>query len=163
MSDIESQFRQSLTTLLRELMDGPPSDTCFVLNPGDKGLIGTMNALSAEQASARPDGRSSIASHVDHVTFGFNLLTRWLQGENPWADADAGASWKRQQVTDEQWRVLRERLESEARAWVGVMDKPQQWNKMTMLGATAAVVHLAYHVGAIRQLSKVAAGPTAPA
>jgi len=42
-----------LTTLLRELMDGPPSDTCFVLNPGDKGLIGAMKALSGEQASAR--------------------------------------------------------------------------------------------------------------
>jgi hypothetical protein len=33
---------------------------------------------------------------------------------------------------------------------------------MTMLGATAGVVHLAYHVGAIRQLSKVAAGARAP-
>jgi uncharacterized damage-inducible protein DinB len=162
MPDFESQFRQSLTTLLRELMNGPPVDTCFVLNPGDKGLIGTMNALSAEQASARPDGRSSIASHVDHVIFGFNLLTRWLKGENPWADADAGASWKRQQVTDEQWRVLREHLETEVRAWLDVMDKPQEWSEMTMLGATAAVVHLAYHVGAIRQLSK-AAGPTVSA
>jgi len=144
-------------------MDGPPGETCFVLNPGDKGLIGTMIALSPDQASARRDGRSSIASHVDHVTFGFNLLTRWLQGENPWADADAGASWKRQQVTDEGWRVLRERLENEVRAWLGVMDRAQEWNEMTMLGATAAVVHLAYHVGAIRQLSKVAAGPAAPA
>lgn len=162
MSDLEHQFRQSLTTLLRELMDGPPADTCFVLNPGDKGLIRTMNALSAEQASARPDGRSSIASHIDHVTFGFNLLTRWLQGENPWAGADYGASWTRQQVTDQQWRALCERLDTEARAWLAVMDTPQPWNETTMLGATAAVVHLAYHVGAIRQLSKAAAGPGAP-
>jgi hypothetical protein len=33
---------------------------------------------------------------------------------------------------------------------------------MTMLGATAGVVHLAYHVGAIRQLSKATAGARAP-
>jgi hypothetical protein len=32
-----------------------------------------------------------------------------------------------------------------------------------MLGATAAVVHLAYHVGAIRRLFTVAACPTATA
>lgn len=121
-----------------------------------------MKAMSADEASARPDGRSSIAAHVDHVIFGFNLLTRWFQGENPWADADAGASWTRQQVTDEQWRGLRERLEAEVRAWLVVIDKPQQWTEMTMLGATAGVVHLAYHVGAIRQLSKVAAGARAP-
>jgi hypothetical protein len=67
-------------------------------------------------------------------------------------------SWNRQHVTDEQWRTLRQRLEGETRAWLTVMDKPQQWSDMTMLGATAAIVHLAYHVGAIRQLSKVAAG-----
>jgi hypothetical protein len=42
------------------------------------------------------------------------------------------------------------------------IDEPQQWTEMTMLGATAGVVHLAYHVGAIRQLSKVAAGARAP-
>ena len=152
---------RSIDVLLRELLDGPSEDAAFVLNPGDRGLLASLDALSADAASARPGGRSSVAAHVDHLRYGFELLNRWARGENPWADATYSASWKRQLVNDEQWRTLRAALADEARAWRKAAAERQEWDEVTLTGALASAVHLAYHVGSIRQIERAASGPPA--
>ena len=43
-----------LVKLLSELLDGPASDASWVLNPGDAGLLASLDRLSAAQASAIP-------------------------------------------------------------------------------------------------------------
>jgi hypothetical protein len=151
----------ALDSLLRELLDGPPGDAAFVLNPGDRGLLASLDALSADAASAQPGGRSSVAAHVDHLRYGFELMNRWARGENPWADTNYAASWKRQRVSDEQWRTLRTALAHEARAWRKAAAERQDWDDVTLTGALASAVHLAYHVGAIRQIERAASGPPA--
>ena len=154
-------FMSALDTLLRELLDGPSEDAGFVLNPGDRGLLASLDALSADAASAQPGGRSSVAAHVDHLRYGFELLNRWAGGEDPWADADYAASWQRQRVSDEQWRALRTALADQARAWRKAAAERQDWDEVTLTGALASAVHLAYHVGAIRQIERAASGPPA--
>jgi hypothetical protein len=154
-------MRDTLRDLLRELLDGPPGEMAFVVNPGDRGLLGSLTRLSAAEASARPGGRSSIASHVRHLRYGFELLNRWARGENPFADADYAASWDHQQVTDDEWRQLRDRLEREARAWMAAVQAPRKWDPVTLGGTIGSVAHLGYHLGAIRQLAAAAAGPPA--
>lgn len=42
----------ALATLLRELVNGSSSDACWVLNPGDPGLLRSLDNLSAAAASA---------------------------------------------------------------------------------------------------------------
>ena len=101
----------SLALLAAELLDGPAGE-CYVLNKGDAGLLSSLDHLSAAAASAIPaSGGASIAAHVDHVLYGLRLLNRWVGGEeNPWADADWTASWKRTSVTDDEWSRLREQF-----------------------------------------------------
>lgn len=150
----------SLITILREILNGPSPEAAYLLNPGDRGLLASLDALSAEEASARPDGRSSVASHADHLRYGLGLLNRWARGENPWPQADWAASWTRQQVTEEQWRALREGLRGEATAWIEAAAHPPSGPdaEATVIGSVA---HLAYHLGAMRQIVVAAAGPRA--
>jgi hypothetical protein len=161
MSEAAELFQRCLQMLLRELLDGPPAQAAFVLNPGDPGLLASLDTLSAEAASARPGAGSSVAAHVDHLRYGFELLNRWARGEDPWTDANYGASWERQQVSDEQWRALRTALATEAHAWVAASGQRRDWDDVTLTAALSSAVHLAYHVGAIRQIQHAASGPAA--
>ena len=151
-----------LRNLLRELFDGPPGGAAFIVNPGDHGLVGSLAALSSAAASARPGGRSSVAAHAQHLRYGFSLLNRWMRGDDrAFDDAEYAKSWGQQQVTDEQWRELRDGLAREVHAWADALAAPREWNALTLSGAVSSVAHLAYHLGAIRQLTAVAAGPNA--
>jgi hypothetical protein len=151
--DLDVLFRDSLRDLLHELIDGPPIDIAFILNPGDRGLRGTLARLSSAQASARPSGRSSVAAHVEHLRYGFSLLNRWSRGEDPFADADYLESWDHQQVTDEEWNAVQGELDREVRAWMDAFGETRMWDPVQVSGAISSVAHLAYHVGAIRQLA----------
>ncbi len=152
---------RSLDSLLRELLYGPPGQQAYVLNPGDAGLLASLDALSSEDASASPDGRSSIAAHVDHLRHGFSLMNRWFRGENPFGESDYAASWQRQRVSEDEWRALRAKLADEVRAWLDATAAPREWDDITLTGALSSAVHLAYHVGAIRQVNPKAKGPVA--
>ena len=56
----------SLALLFSELIDGPRGP-CYILNTGDRGLLKSLDAISAASASAIPAaGGASIAAHVDH-------------------------------------------------------------------------------------------------
>ena len=82
MNPSQAVFRRALSKLLHEVFDGPPANEGYVLNPGDPGLMGQLDAVTAEAASARPmPGKTTIAAHVDHVRYGLSLLTRWAAGE----------------------------------------------------------------------------------
>ena len=153
--------RDALTAVLREVLEGPAASGAFVLNPGDRGLLASLDLLSAEDASARPGGRSSVAAHVEHLRYGFELRNRWARGEDPWSTATWAASWERQQVTDDQWRALRSAFADEARTWLRTSGEPREWNSLDLTEAMASTVHLAYHLGAIRQLAQAASGPPA--
>jgi hypothetical protein len=152
---------RSLNVILTEIIDGAASNTAWVLNQGDRGLLASLDVLSAEAASASPDGRASIAAHVDHLRYGFELLNRWTENHDPFVDADYSASWRRGRVSTADWRTLRMALAREAHAWVESMQQPRLWNDTTLTGALASAVHLAYHLGAIRQIDRTAKGPAA--
>jgi hypothetical protein len=150
----DSNFRHALTTQLTEIFDGPPGQEAYLLNPGDPGLLRQLDSISATQASSRPfAGKTTIASHVDHVHYGFMLLNRWAEGDpNPWADADWNASWKRTTVTDDQWQTLRDALRREFEKWHKVVATRTDWDHVSASGALASASHTAYHLGAIRQI-----------
>ena len=147
-------FRRALGKLLTEIFDGPPAHEAYVLNPGDRGLLGQLETIDARAASTRPmAGKTTIASHVDHVLYGLRLMNRWVAGEaNPWADADWDASWQRSTVTDQRWRELRDELRSQANTWREHVAARAEWDDMSAAGALSSAAHTAYHLGAIRQI-----------
>ena len=159
---IPDDVRDALARVLRELIEGADADAGWALNPGDRGLLASLEELSASAASARPNGRSSIAAHVDHVRYGLHLLNRWASGEtDPFADAEYAASWRRQHVNDAEWRTLRDGLAQEARAWLITVQQRRDVDPAELTGIVASAVHLGYHLGAIRQLDAAARGPAA--
>jgi hypothetical protein len=159
MADLHS----SLPLLFAELTDGPPGEAAYMLNPGDPGLLRSLDALPAEAAS-RPaaPGAASIAAHVDHVCYGLDLLNRWSDGEaNPWSGADWTASWRRTTVTESEWRALRERLREATRRWRIALGTPRKMSPLELNGVISSIAHLAYHLGAIRQIDRSIQGPKA--
>ena len=157
-----SMLPRVVMTLLSEVLYGPGAEAYF-LNPGDRGLVASLDTLSADTASARPGGRSSVAAHVEHLRYGLSLLNRFAKGDNPWADANWAEGWTHQHVTDDQWKSLRSDLDREARAWMEAMKRPGEWSESELAGAVGSIPHLTYHLGAIRQLAQAASGPQATA
>ena len=147
--------------VLRELLDGTPPAGGYVLNPNDPGLLKVLDRLSAAEASTiAPNAATSIAAHVDHVRYGFSLFNRWSRGErDPFSSADWGESWKRVTVSAQEWTALRKSLADETAAWVNAMKAPPTMNQVALRGVVASVVHLAYHLGAIRQMDQRIRGP----
>jgi hypothetical protein len=153
----------SLSLLFAELTDGPSSDAAYMLNSGDPGLVRSLDGLSAEAAS-RPSvpGSASIAAHVDHLCYGLDLMNRWADGEaDPWSSADWAASWTRTTVTESEWASLRERLRQTTRRWRTALQTPRTMSELELNGVIASVAHLAYHLGAIRQIDRSIQGPRA--
>jgi hypothetical protein len=160
--DVPTRIVQDvMRTLLLELLDGPPGDSAFTLNRGDRGLVASLEALPSAAASARPGGRSSVAAHVEHLRYGLELRNRWARGEDPWATANWSASWTRQSVSEQEWQARRDAFAHQARAWLAALDQPRAWTQVDLLEALSTTVHLAYHMGAIRQIAEQASGPPA--
>lgn len=149
----------TLTTLLGELLDGPPGREAYMLNAGDPGLLRSLDKLTAADASAPAGGGASIAAHVDHLRYGLSLMNRWSAGENPFANADWAASWRKTSVSDGEWRELRSALADQARRWLETLRAPREVSAIELNGLFASIAHLAYHLGAIRQMNRAARGP----
>jgi hypothetical protein len=152
-----------LPTLLSELVHGSTDSNVAtsILNRGDAGLLRSLDRLSASAASAAISG-GSIAAHVDHLRYGLSRLNQWFAGEGaPWASADWTMSWRKPSVSDAEWRALREELRREADAWRDALRTPRNLNDTEARWVIGSIAHLAYHLGAIRQIDRSTRGPTA--
>jgi hypothetical protein len=153
---------RALLNVLTELIDGAAPASGWLLNPKDPGLLRSLDRLSAEQASALPSGGgASIAAHVDHLRYGLELLNCWIRGEEPFADADYSASWQRITVSEREWASCREELRREAYSWREAMQRRRELSEVEMTAVIAGTTHLAYHLGAIRQIDRSIRGPSA--
>jgi hypothetical protein len=149
----------TLATLLAELVEGAQKSGGYMLNGGDEGLLRSLGKLSAADASRLTSTGSSIAAHVDHLRYGLSLMNRWSRGENPFEDADWGASWRKPAVSEPEWQQLRAALGAEASSWLAALRKPRQVDEIELSGMIGSIAHLAYHLGAIRQINQGARGP----
>jgi hypothetical protein len=149
----------ALGTLFGELIDGAAAAGGFMLNAGDAGLLASLDRVPATAASRLTATGSSLAAHVDHLRYGLSLMNRWSAGEDPFADADWGASWKKTTVTDENWRTLRAELRAEAARWLNVLRTPRDVQALELNGMIGSIAHLAYHLGAMRQIETSLRGP----
>jgi hypothetical protein len=150
-----------LTKLFAELVDGA-SDRggAFILNTGDIGLLRSLEKISADDASRAVNGGATIAAHTQHVRYGLSLMNRWAtEGGNPFADATWDEAWKTSQVDTAQWQEIRSGLRVEAHRWLEALSSPREAAEIELTGMFGSVAHLAYHLGAIRQISKAARGP----
>jgi hypothetical protein len=152
----------SLGRLFSELVDGTGgSDGGFVLNSGDVGLVRSLDKLSPADASKSVNDGATIAAHAQHLRYGLSLMNRWAaEGGNPFADATWDQAWKISMVDATAWTEIRGGLREETRRWMEVLRSPREVSEIELTGMIASIAHLAYHLGAIRQISKNVRGPT---
>ena len=152
---------QTLARLFSELIDGPDSRTGgFVLNTGDAGLMRSLDKLSAADASRSVNDGATIAAHAQHLRFGLSLMNRWAaEGGDPFADAKWDEAWKTSGVDTAAWQEIKSGLGDEARRWTQALSSPREVTDIELTGMIASIAHLAYHLGAIRQIDKQARGP----
>ena len=160
---MSNTLHRSLETLFRELTEGADANAGWMLNRGDAGMLRSLDTLTASAASATPTaGGASIAAHVDHVRYGLALLNRWGRGErDPWSTADWTTSWNRSIVNDEEWAALRQSFGVEARTWLETLSVPRDHTELELNDIIGSIAHLAYHLGAIRQIDRSIRGPGA--
>jgi hypothetical protein len=150
-----------LTRLFSELVDGASDPTgAFVLNSKDVGLLRSLDTLSADDASRSVNDGATIAAHAQHLRYGLSLMNRWAtDGGNPFADAKWDEAWKTVDVDATEWEQIRDGLREEAHRWLQALGPPRDVAPVELAGMVASIAHLAYHLGAIRQINKQARGP----
>jgi len=150
----------ALSRVFSELTDGPRHKLGVVLNTGDGGLLRSLDKLSAGEASDAVHGGATIAAHAQHVRYGLSLMNRWAaEGGNPFADATWDAAWRLSTVSDAEWQEIRDGLRGEAERWQQALRTPREVTNIELTGMIGSVAHLAYHLGAIRQIATGARGP----
>jgi len=150
----------ALSRVFSELTDGPRHKLGVVLNTGDGGLLRSLDKLSAGEASEAVHGGATIAAHAQHVRYGLSLMNRWAaEGGNPFADATWDAAWRISTVNDAEWQEIRDGLRGETERWQQALRTPREVTNIELTGMIGSVAHLAYHLGAIRQIATGARGP----
>jgi len=136
--------------LLDETFEGPGLTDGMFSDPGS-GLIGTLESLSAEQASQVVNG-TSVASHARHLSLYLSVLTDSMRGivRMP----DWSKEWSETEATAAEWDDIVNRICDSKRGIDALLDGISRWNgdSLTMIGSLA--IHTAYHLGAIRQIVK---------
>jgi hypothetical protein len=151
----------ALAKLFSELVDGANDrGSAFILNSGDIGLLRSLDKLSADDASHSVHNGATIAAHAQHVRFGLSLMNRWaLEGGDPFSDAKWDEAWKTTVVDAGQWNEIRGGLRDEAHQWLDALRTNRKTTEVELSGLIASIAHLAYHLGAIRQIDKGTRGP----
>ena len=87
-------------------------------------------------------------------------MNRWArEGGDPFADATWDKAWSTRDVEAPAWTEIRDGLREEAQRWLEILNSPREVADVELTGMIASIAHLAYHLGAVRQISKTARGP----
>ena len=149
-------FTNNYFFILEETFEGPP-------RPGqgnsylDKqtGWLQTLAGLDAEQVSgAIAPGGTSIAAQVAHTVYYLEVFEGFLRGREQ--KVDWPGSWRVPEVTPEVWEDLKERLLSTYHRVARSLREVESWSDDRVGEALAILVHSAYHLGAVRQMLRLA-------
>lgn len=146
---------QAVLSLFDEGSLGPAGPgTWYIDNEPGSGLLGTLEALDAEEASRplSPGEPLSAASHAEHMRFGLSLANRAAAGEDAYTGVSWARSWDTRRVDDAAWKALLAALRKEVETMRGSLQRADLWDDADFrTGLIASVAHLAWHLGALRQ------------
>jgi hypothetical protein len=147
-------FTRAIANLFTEAYEGPadPTSTWFTDNEPGCAVLGTLDRLSAEQASV-PFGQgagSTIASHAEHLRWSLALSNALVRGEI--VSGDWEQSWSVRTATATEWDDLRSALRREFETLRQTMRSQTDLPEQYVTAGIAIIAHGAYHLGAIRQI-----------
>jgi len=149
-TSLRDTFLAQVVDLLRETFEGglPGQGTQYLDH--SSGIRSTLRSLTAEQASRRFEGHPSIVAHVRHMNFHLRVTSEWILGDH--SRRDWAQSFEPQSVSAEEWPKLLQELEASRQELVRVIESLTPERFAEEGGAIGATAHLAYHLGAIRQV-----------
>jgi hypothetical protein len=161
---VDSGFQLAATMLLREAFDGIPAGqdyTWFV--QGKEGVFDALTSIDAETASRKPSPTcASIAAHANHILFILQCAN--VDQGRPEPEGTWEGTWERQAVTDPAWTSLVESIREEYSLLLGWLEKNTDWSqKDAFVGALVPLPHIAFHLGAIRQILRLVHDQTSQA
>ncbi len=155
-----AETTRTLSHLFSELVNGVTAQSGFILNAGDTGLLKSIDTLSAADASRSTNEGATIAAHAQHLRYALSLMNEWATaGGNPFANARWDEAWKTSTVDESRWREIRDGLRDETERWLKALQTPRDAAGIEFSGMVGSIAHLAYHLGAIRQINKDVRGP----
>jgi hypothetical protein len=136
--------------LLRETFEGGrPGQGTQYLDHGS-GVLPTLAKLTAEQASRSLDGHPSIAAHARHTAFHLRVSKEWILGDH--SRRDWKGSFEPQSVTEAEWRALQHELQRSREELLEVLRSLDDETFVSEGAGMGSIAHVAYHLGAIRQI-----------
>lgn len=154
---VYDSFKSSLFALLDEFFEGPPpvADGTYALDRAGS-FRHTLAGVSAADASRSAfQGATTVAAQVIHTTYYLTNLLRYLEPSTAAGQvADWPGSWARSVVDAAEWDAARAELFAaylEVKRAIGAMT---DWSGDQFIDAMVPLAHSAYHLGAIRQLTK---------
>ena len=148
----ETLFKETLLALFDETFDG--AQTVYL----DKGtsFFETIEGLSAEQAS-QPlvEGGSTIVAHVVHSRFSLDVIEKAMKGTLE-GKVDWTIAWRLKDVNETEWRAMIKGLRDSRDRLLDLIKAVPDWSEGKNIHyALGALVHTAYHLGAVRQFVTV--------
>lgn len=149
-------FQCAALELYRECFEGRPEGqnyTWFVERK--EGIFDALASADAGRASAKPsDGCATIAAHAYHVLYALRLSNSEYgrpKPEGTWED-----SWSKQTVTEEEWTELIGAIHDEYLFLLIWFENVDEWeNEESVMEALSPLPHMAFHLGAMRQILKI--------
>ena len=145
---IFDDFKNAYLAILSETMQGP-QDFVAYLNRGS-GFFPSLAQLSSDDASRRFTGQTTIAAHVKHSIIHLNAIISLIKAKPK--RIDWPATWQKTKVSDDEWQKTIADLEDAHNTIVSLFGQERSWQQKEITAALAALVHLAYHLAAIRQI-----------
>lgn len=136
--------------LMKEMFEGPASKGGIFLDP-ETGLFETLEKINSFEASLVIEG-TSIAAHTEHLRFYLEVLCGYMNGVARIVDWSVG--WKKTEVTEKEWSVLRTKLAETYASARDSVDRVAVWDVDAISMGMALIAHSAYHLSAIRQIAK---------
>ncbi|MFF2449619.1 hypothetical protein ACFVSW_21480 [Neobacillus sp. NPDC058068] len=151
-------LRESFKVLLKETFDGPGGNGSWYTEskPGS-GIFGTIEKVSAEEASILVQG-TTIAAHIDHTRYYLWVANTCMKGDKP--ELDWSESWKISSVDESTWSRFKVELQNEYTTLLENINSLTTLDEQTSNGILGALAHSAYHLGAIRQMTKTVKVPS---
>lgn len=128
--------------------------TMFV--EGREAILPTLRSLTAEEASSLGNETGpTIAAHAWHIRYmlqGANFHC----GDGAQPEGDWNSSWARNDADPSEWTGLVDEIEDRFQRISSWISSQAEWNDPGVaLGMSSLLPHLAYHLGAIRQLMRL--------
>ncbi|ETI69405.1 hypothetical protein [Neobacillus vireti] len=151
-------LRESFKVLLKETFDGPGGNGSWYTEskPGS-GIFGTLEKVSAEEASILVQG-TTIAAHIDHTRYYLWVANAFMKGDKP--ELDWSESWKISTVDESTWSRFKVELQNVYTTLLENINSFTSFDEQTLNGILGALAHSAYHLGAIRQMTKTIKVPS---